>query len=158
MATSIWRYLAVEPADPASTRKAGATEAGLTTSAGGVLLVARSRTALALAPAFAQRRRRVRSHRYDRKGRKGGISAETWGILALDVAAQHGHFGRGAAAITNGRGNHRNTLKTYCPKGYADDTARPYVRHRDCRACSNEATEHRKNTAPSRQGGSLQPV
>lgn len=59
-------------------------------------------------------------------------------------------IGRDAAAITHGRGNRRNTLKTYCPKGYADDTAKPYIRHRDCRAYRNEAAERRKNTAPSR--------
>ena len=67
-------------------------------------------------------------------------------------------FGRGVAAITIGRGNHRNALKTHCPKGYADDTARPYVRHRDCRARRNEDAARRKNTTPSRQGGPLQSV
>jgi hypothetical protein len=67
-------------------------------------------------------------------------------------------FGRGAAAITHGCGNRRNTLETYCPKGYADDTARRYIRHRDCRARGNEDAERRENTAPSREGGSLQPV
>jgi hypothetical protein len=59
-------------------------------------------------------------------------------------------FGRGVAAITNGRGNHRNMLKTYCPKGYADDTARPYIRHSDCRTFRNEAAKPRKDRAPFR--------
>lgn len=40
-------------------------------------------------------------------------------------------------------------LKTYCPKGYANDTAKPYVRHRDCRVWRNEDAERHKNQAPS---------
>jgi hypothetical protein len=39
---------------------------------------------------------------------------------------------------------------TYCPKGYADDTAKPYIWYRDCRVCRNEAAESGKDTAPSR--------
>jgi hypothetical protein len=58
-------------------------------------------------------------------------------------------FGRGAAAITHGCGNHRDTLENYCPKGYADDTAKPCISYRDCRAYRN-AAEPGKDTAPSR--------
>jgi hypothetical protein len=67
-------------------------------------------------------------------------------------------FGRGAAAVTHGCGNRRDTLETYCPKGYADDTAKHCISYRDCRACRNEAAESGKDTAPYRQGRSLQPV
>jgi hypothetical protein len=65
-------------------------------------------------------------------------------------AAQHGHLQSRCRSYYHRRGNRRNMLKTYCPKGYADDTTKPYIRYCDCRACRNEAAEPGKDTTPSR--------
>jgi prolipoprotein diacylglyceryl transferase len=128
--------------------------AGKTVRHGGALLAAGGLLALAARPCrhAAHRSGTLASGKRRHLRRDLGHTGSRCSQRNMDI------FGRGAAATTHGRGNHRNTLETHCPKGYADDTAKPYIRHGDCRTCRNEAAKHRKNTAPSGQGGSLQPV